>query len=131
MLAPFASGVANVTVFAPILPLKPLPLGCEGGCSSVVPCTVAVHGGVTGAPVWEQVTGSLMPATTTEVEVRGRKSAMPDGAGKVVTSITRKRNLVTLAPVLFTHLLRIESVPKVEFCAGTLVKSRTRFGGLV
>ncbi len=35
------------------------------------------------------------------VEVRGRKSAMPLGAGNVVRSMTRNRNRVTLPPVLF------------------------------
>ena len=42
-----------------------------------------------------------------------------------------KRNRVMEAPVLLTNLRRNESVPNVEFCAGTLVKSRTRFGGLL
>src|SRR5678815_3884256 len=70
-----------------------------------------------------------MPATTTEPEVRGRKSAKPEGAGNVVTSITRNRSLVTFPPVLFTKRRRRSSVPKVELLAGSEVKSRTRFGG--
>src|SRR6266545_1770438 len=131
MLAPLASGVPSVTVPALRVLLKPPPLGCDGGCSSVVPCTVAVQGGVAGAPVAAHVTVSLIPATTTALEVRGLRSAIPDGAGKVVRSITRKRNRVTAAPVLFTNLLRIERVPNVELFAGSLVKSRTRFGGLL
>src|SRR5678815_3635802 len=130
MLAPLASGVPSVTVPAVRLLLKPPPFGCDGGWSSVVPCTVALHGGVAGAPVAEHVTVSLMPATTTAPEVRGLRSAMPEGAGKVVMSIIRKRSEVMEAPVLFTNLLRREIVPNVEFWAGTLVKSRTRLGGL-
>ena len=89
---------------------------------------VAVQGGVTGAPVAAQVAPSLMPPTTTDTEVRGRKSANPDGAGKVVMSITLNRNRVIEPPVLFTHLRRMLSVPKVELLAGSLVKSRTRWG---
>ena len=42
----------------------------------------------------------------------------------------RKRNRVTLAPVLLTNLRRMLSVPKVELFAGTEVKSRTRLGAL-
>src|SRR5262245_41421544 len=129
MLAPFASGVPSVTVLALKLPLKPLPLGCDGGCSSAVPCTVTVHGVVAEPVDARQVAASVIPDTTTATEVRGLKSAMPDGAGKVVRSITRNRNRVTLPPVLFTNLRRIEIVPKVELLAGSLVKSRTRFGG--
>src|SRR5258705_10670104 len=111
-LAPLARGVASVTVPAFMLLLKPPPFGCDGGCSSVVPCTVAVQGGVAGAPVAAHVPASLMPATATDPEVRGLRSAKPDGAGNVVTSITRKRQRVTLPPVLFTILLRILMVPK-------------------
>src|SRR5882724_3156103 len=129
-LAPLASGVPTVTVPALKLLLKPPPFGWEGGCSRVVPCTVTVQGGVAGAPVEEHVTVSLIPATTTADDVLGLKSAIPDGAGNVVRSIIRKRNRVTLPPVLFVNLLRIESVPNVELLAGSLVKSRTRFGGL-
>ena len=36
-----------------------------------------------------------------------------------------------LPPVLFTNRRRIESVPNVELFAGSEVKSRTRFGGLL
>src|ERR1051325_5084963 len=120
-LAPFASGVAKVTVPADIDELNPPPFGCDGGCSSVVPLTVTLlvplpHGG-------------RSTVTTTDVDVRGRKSAMPLGAGNVVTSITRKRKRVTFPPVLFTTVLRISNVPKVELLGGSEVKSRTRFGG--
>ena len=62
--------------------------------------------------------------------MRARKSAIPDGAGKVVWSISRKRNRVTLAPVLLVNVRRIVSVPNVELFPGSEVKSRTRFGGL-
>src|ERR1041385_2458377 len=37
--APFASGVASVTVPDDNDELKPPPFGCDGGCSSVVPLT--------------------------------------------------------------------------------------------
>src|SRR6185369_5138727 len=120
-LAPFASGVARVIVPADIDELNPPPFGCDGGCSSVVPFTVTLlvplpHGG-------------RSTVTTTAVEVRGRKSAMPLGAGNVVRSSTRKRKRVTFPPVLFTTVLRISNVPKVELLGGSEVKSRTRFGG--
>src|ERR1044071_4420625 len=120
-LAPFASGVARVIVPADIDELNPPPFGCDGGCSSVVPFTVTLlvplpHGG-------------RSTVTTTAVEVRGRKSAMPLGAGKVVRSITRQRKRVTFPPVLLVTVLRISSVPNVELLGGSEVKSRTRFGG--
>src|SRR5689334_412949 len=119
--APLASGVASVTVPADIDELKPPPFGCDGGCSSVVPLTVTLlvplpHGG-------------RSTVTTTAVEVLGRKSAIPLGAGNVVKSITRNRKRVTFPPVLLTTVLRISRVPKVELLGGSDVKSRTRFGG--
>src|SRR5215216_6370851 len=121
MLAPLASGVASVTVCADSDELNPPPFGCDGGCSSAVPWTVTLlvplpHGG-------------RSTVTTTAVEVLGRKSAMPLGAGNVVRSTTRKRKRVTLPPVLLTMVLRISRVPKVELLAISEVKSRTRFGG--
>src|ERR1044071_5418590 len=121
ILAPFAIGVASVTVPADIDELNPPPFGCDAGCSSVVPFTVTLlvplpHGG-------------RSTVTTTAVEVRGRKSAMPLGAGNVVKSTTRKRNRVTFPPVLLTTVLRISSVPNVELFGGSDVKSRTLFGG--
>ena len=98
-----------------------------------MPWTVIEHG--VGCPAAVQVAESLME-TTIEVEVLGRRSANPDGAGKVVMSITRKRNRVIAAPVLFTNLRRMSRVPKVELGpAGVepvgkgIVKSRTLFGG--
>ena len=42
-----------------------------------------------------QVAASLIPVTTTNVDVRARRSAMPDGAGKVVMSMIRYRKRVT------------------------------------
>src|ERR1044072_1277108 len=119
--APLASGVARVTVPDDIDELKPPPFGCDGGCSSVVPWTVTLL-----VPLPQ---GGRSTVTTTAVEVRGRKSAMPLGAGKVVISITRHRTRVTFPPVLLTTVLRISKVPKVELFAGSEVKSRTRFGG--
>src|SRR5678815_4732088 len=121
-LAPFANGVASVTVLADIDELNPPPFGCDGGCSSAVPCTDTL--------LVPEPHGGLSTVTTTAVDVRGRRSAMPDGAGKVVTSTTRNRSRVTFPPVLFTIERRISSVPKVELFAGSEVKSRTLFGGL-
>src|SRR5688500_13813425 len=121
MLAPFASGVARVTVPADMDELKPPPFGCDGGCSSVVPWTVTLL-----VPLPQ---GGRSTVTTTAVEVLGRKSAMPLGAGNVVRSTTRKRKRVTFPPVLLTTVLRISNVPNVELLAGSEVKSRTRFGG--
>src|SRR5688500_7316754 len=69
-----------------------------------------------------------MVAMTTAVEVRGRMSAMPDGAGNVVTSMMRKRRRETGAPVLFVIRRRKERVPKVELFAGSHGRT-TGFGG--
>src|ERR1043166_676291 len=98
-LAPFASGVASVIVPADIDELKPPPFGCDGGCSRVVPLTVTLL-----VPLPQ---GGRSTVTTTAVDVRGRKSAMPLGAGNVVRSITRKRRRVTLPPVLLTTVGQI------------------------
>ena len=73
--------------------------------------------------------GGRSTVTTTADEVRGLKSAIPEGAGKVVRSTIRKRKRVTFPPVLFTIVLRISNVPKVELFGGSDVKSRTRLGG--
>src|SRR5262245_4960022 len=127
---PFPSGVPRVTVPAESEPLKAVPFGDDGGCSRVKPWAVVVQGGVAGLPVARHVPASPIPATTTATDVRARKSAKPDGAGNVVWSIIRKRNLVTLPPVLFTIRRRNDRVPNVELFGGSLVKSRTRFGGL-
>src|SRR4030095_17161483 len=118
-LAPLANGVASVTVPALIEELKPPPFGCDGGCSSVVPCTVTL--------LVPEPHGGRSTVTTTAVEVRGRKSAMPDGAGNVVISTTLKRNRVTFPPVLFTTVRRTSSVPKVELFGGSVVNRGTRF----
>ena len=80
--APLASGVASVIVPTLIVELNPPPFGWAGGCSSVVPSTVTEQG--TGAA--PQVIGSVIPATTTADEVRGRRSDMPEGEGKVLTN---------------------------------------------
>src|ERR1044072_3084083 len=105
-LAPFASGVPSVIVPAESEELKPPPFGCDGGCSSVVPCTLTVQGVVATPFEARQVLESLMPLTTNSVEVLGRRSAQPEGAGKVVLSMMRKRSRETLAPVLLTTRLR-------------------------
>src|SRR5918996_5825825 len=90
MLAPGARGVARVTFVAESEELRRPPFGCEGGCSSVVPCTVTVEASVR--------------VTTTAPEVRGRKSAVPLGAGKVSTSPTRNRRRETATPVLLVQV---------------------------
>src|SRR5262245_43175385 len=121
--APLASGVPRVMVPSLMELLKPPPFGCDGGCSRVVPCTVTFD-----VPLPH---GGRSTVTTTAVDVRGRRSAMPDGAGNVVMSMTRKRSRVMLPPVLLTIVRRISSVPNVELFGGSLVKSRTRFGDAV
>src|SRR5690349_4922759 len=120
-VAPLASGVARVTVPDDIDELKPPPFGCDGGCSSVVPLTVTLL-----VPLPQ---GGRSTVTTTAVEVLGRKSAMPLGAGNVVKSTIRNRKRVTFPPVLLTIVLRKSRVPNVELFGGSEVKSRTRFGG--
>ena len=104
------------------------PLGCDGGCSDVVPSTVTEQGGAP-APEAVHVAASLIPETTTSVEVLVRRSAKPDGAGNVVMSTIRKRSRVTAPPVLLMTRRRMSSVPKVELLAGSEVKS-IRAGGL-
>lgn len=123
--APGASGVPSEITPADCVVLNAPPFGCDGGCSSTVPSIVTEH----GAGFGEQVPASLIPATTTDVDVRERKSAKPDGAGNVLTSMILKRSLVIGLPVLLTTRRRISSVPNVELFAGSDVKSRTRFGG--
>src|ERR1043166_1849147 len=119
--APLAIGVASVTVPDDIDELKPPPFGCDGGCSSVVPWTVTL--------LVPRPQGGRSTVTTPAVDVRGRKSAMPLGAGKVVRSTTRHRRRVTFPPVLLVTVRRISKVPNVELFGGSEVKSRTRFGG--
>src|ERR1044072_5626758 len=119
--APFAIGVASVTVPADIDELKPPSCGCDGVGSSVVPWTVTLlvplpHGG-------------RSTVTTTAVEVLGRKPAMLLGAGNFVRSTIRNRKRVTFPPVLLTTVLRKSRVPNAELFGGSEVKSRTRFGG--
>src|SRR5258707_13362993 len=101
MLAPFASGVPAVTVFAPKLELKPPPFGCDGGCCSVSTCIEQLFPGQAGLP---PPIGTAPPA-----EVRGRKSAVPAGDGNVLMSMTRNRRRVIGDPVLFVkvRLIRI------------------------
>src|SRR5689334_1354698 len=89
MAAPFANGVPRVIVPDDNVELNAPPLGCEGGCSNVVPCTLTVQG-VVATPFEErQVAASLIPETTTSDDVRARRSAIPAGAGKVLTSTIR------------------------------------------
>src|SRR6185295_1384821 len=72
--------------------------------------------------------GARSTVTTIAVEVLGRKSAIPDGAGKVVMSVTLHRKRVTFPPVRFVTVLRISRVPNVELFAGSEVKSLTLLG---
>src|SRR5262245_57687726 len=87
---PLASGVPAVTEVTESVLLNPPPFGWLGGCSSVVPCTVTElvplpHGG-------------RSTTIDDEDDVRGRRSAKPEGAGNVVTSTTRNRSRVMLTP---------------------------------
>src|SRR5678816_3201670 len=126
MLAPGASGVGTVIDPADRLPFIPPPIGCVGGCSNVVPCTVIVQG-VVGEPfAAKHVAGSLMPLTITEEDVIARTSAIPGGTGAELISTMRKRNRVIGAPVLLTNRRLTDSVPLAPF--GTGVKSRPRLG---
>ena|SRR5687768_8948805 len=72
--------------------------------------------------------GGLSTGTTTAVDVLGRRSAMPLGAGNVVRSTMRKRSRVVPPPVLLVRRKRRSNVPNVELFPGSDVKSRTRFG---
>lgn len=89
MEAPFASGVPNVTVPDDHVEVNAPPFGCDGGCSNVVPCTLTVQGVVATPLEARQVAASLIPETTTSDDVRQRRSAIPEGAGNVVTSMIR------------------------------------------
>ena len=89
MEAPFANGVPSVIVPDDQVELNAPPLGCDGGCSSVVPCTLTVQGVVATPFDARQVAESRIPETTSSDDVRDRRSAIPEGAGKVVMSIIR------------------------------------------
>ena len=89
MEAPFASGVPSVTVPEEKVELNAPPFGCDGGCSNVVPCTLTVQGVVATPLEAKHVAESLIPDTTISDDVRVRKSATPEGAGKVVMSMIR------------------------------------------
>src|ERR1044072_8357171 len=128
MEAPFASGVPKVIVPDDQVELNAPPFACDGGSSNVVPCTLTVQGVVATPLDARQVAASLIPETTTSDDVRARRSAIPEGAGNVLTSMSLYRNLVTAPPVLFTTRRRKSMVPKVKLFAGSLVKSRARFG---
>src|SRR6185369_17904590 len=80
-----------------------------------VDCPAAVH-----------VPLSVIPLTTTFVDVNALRSAIPPGTESVLKSTMRKRRRVTGAPVLFTNRRLTDMVP---FAASGDVVSRTRFGG--
>jgi hypothetical protein len=62
---------------AEIVELKAPPLGCKGGVSMVVACTVQEFAGQAGF-------GPVIVTTTGPGDVRVRRSAIPAGAGNVV-----------------------------------------------
>src|SRR5687767_9385588 len=96
---------------------------------SVVGCTVTMHGVVIGVPVAAQVFASLIPDTVNDALVdRARKSAMPPGAGDVVSSTIRNCSRVTGPPVLLVMRRVSASVPKVDALAESPVVSRTWLG---
>src|SRR5215471_12328916 len=117
MVPPAASGVASEIVPAVIELLKPRPLGCDGGCSGCVPCTVMLD-----VPLPH---GGRSTVTTTVLDVCGRRSAMPEGAGNVVRSMIRKRSRVTFPPVPLVNVRRMSRMPNV---LGPMDTSRTRLG---
>ena len=98
--APAGSGVPRVTVPAANVELVPPPSGWAG-VSRVVPCTVTMHG-VVAEPVEAKHVAESLTVTTIELEVLARRSAIPEGVGKVETSMIRNRKRVIGAPVLFT-----------------------------
>src|SRR6185369_10283917 len=80
-----------------------------------VDCPAAVH-----------VPLSVIPFTTTLVDVKALRSAIPPGTEIVLKSTMRKRKRVTAAPVLFTKRRLTDIVPFAPLVTG--VRSRTRFG---
>src|SRR5678815_3534241 len=94
VLAPLASGAPSV---ADMLLLKPPPFTCDGGCSNVVPPTVAEPPPLSGTEI--------------AADVRGRRSATPAGDGNVESSIMRKRKRVKLAPLLLVNFRRKDNEP--------------------
>src|SRR5262249_19393077 len=111
ILCPGGSGVGSVIVPAFKLLLSPPPNDCVGGCSSVVPNTVTVQGGVFGVPVAAHVAESFIPLTVIVNELSALKSAVPPDVGKALKSTIRKRNRRTFAPVLLTNRRLTDSVP--------------------
>src|SRR5215210_5300256 len=116
MLWPGASGCDSVMSFALMLLLKPPPFGWSGGVSTDVPQTVTTE-------------PSLSVTLNGANELLGRRSAMPEGAGKVVMSTTRNLSRVRFEPEMLVTFRRTESVPKVLLFTGSGVVSRTRLGG--
>lgn len=75
----------------------------------------------------------MAPLTVAVVadDVIGLRSATPEGEGKVFSSLIRKRKRVSGALVVLVTVRRMSTLPKVELCAGTDVKSRTKLGAAV
>ena len=93
----------------------------------MVPNTVTEHGAVAGVPEAAQVAASVIPLTSTLVDVNALISAIPPGTEMELISTIRNRSRVNGAPVLFTNRRLTESVPFAPFVTG--VRLRTRFGG--
>ena len=95
--------------------------------SVVVPCTVALHGGVAGAPVAAQVAAaSFMPATTTRdrmcVCVSPRNPAAP---GRLSDQVLGNAKRVTARSGIGSQaVVELTVFQKSNCCAGTEVKSR-------
>src|ERR1044072_2996310 len=128
-LPPVAHRAPSAIAPAESVEFIPPPLGWLGAPSSVVGCTVPVHGG-DPAPEAVHVPASLMgPTPTSTTPVRARRSATPPpGLGNVDISTMRNRSLVTGAPVELMTRRRTVSVPNVGLFAGSEVKLRVRFG---
>ena len=60
------------------------------------------------------------------LEVSSRRSAMPTAGGNEVMSTARKRKRVTIVPVLFLKVRRMESVPSVAFVPGVVSRCRAQ-----
>jgi hypothetical protein len=89
---------------------------------------VIVHGVVATPFDARHVAESVIPLTTTLVEVNALTSAIPPGTASELISTMRKRSRVTFAPVLFTKRRRTVSVPAAAFGPVAIV-SRRRLGG--
>jgi len=128
ILAPFASGLAVEIVLTDKLELNPPPIDCTGGWSSVVPSILTLQGGDVGGVVEAQVPGSITgPTPTSDEEVIGRRSAIPDPAGNVEMESILSLNRVMGTPVLLVILYLRSNVPRA-LGGGPGVSVTTIFG---